>query len=141
PSLPLGRDHEGSDKSCLSCPVTSKTTIGEREKGRPMQKSIRQRFTDHLLRNPGLSARPVIQRELDAPRAAFLQPYAGQGDFIPHLDATFRSLERGFYQPVVAADFPMACTRSTPVLVPVFALPQGWRRDPLCYDNARWLTC
>jgi hypothetical protein len=27
-----------------------------------------------LLRNPGLSARPVIQLALEAPRAAFLQP-------------------------------------------------------------------
>lgn len=98
------------------------------------------RFTDHLPRNPGLSARPVIQRELDAPRVAYLQPSAGQGDFIPHLVATFRSLERGFHQPVVAADFPMACTRSTPVLFPAFDLPQGWRLYPLCYDNARRLT-
>jgi len=29
-------------RSCLSSPMTSKTTIGEREKGRAMQKSIRQ---------------------------------------------------------------------------------------------------
>jgi hypothetical protein len=32
PPIPLGRDHEGSDKSYLSDPMTSKTTIGEREK-------------------------------------------------------------------------------------------------------------
>jgi hypothetical protein len=30
--FPLGRDHEGSDKSCFSRPMTSKTTIGERGK-------------------------------------------------------------------------------------------------------------
>jgi NAD(P)-dependent dehydrogenase (short-subunit alcohol dehydrogenase family) len=35
-------DPSGWDKSCHSRPMTSKTTIGEREKGRAAQKSIRQ---------------------------------------------------------------------------------------------------
>ena len=40
--------------------------------------------------------------------------------------------ERGFHQPVVSADFPIARTRSAPVFFPATDMPQGKRRDPLC---------
>ena len=40
--------------------------------------------------------------------------------------------ERGFHQPVVTADFPIARTRSAPVFFPATDMPQGKRRDPLC---------
>lgn len=53
PPIPLGRDHEGPEKTYLSDPMTSKTTIGEREKEEQCRNQLdnvadRQRFATKL---------------------------------------------------------------------------------------------
>lgn len=85
----------------------------------------------YLLRNPGLSARSVTQHLLGSPCWTFLQSSQGRG-ISPIFWQAFTPMERGFHQPVLAADFPIARTRSAPVFFPATDMPQGKRRDPLC---------
>lgn len=72
--------------------------------------------------HPALAGRTLL---------SFPSTLTEQGELPPSCCYLSPKLGWGFHQPVVAADFPMACTRSTPVFFPAFDLPQGKRLQSL----------